>query len=157
MATTNQQTHQPATANVPPPSAAPTRPSAQAEHVDAVVTDPFARRRALADKVVEAIYLLFGVVNALIVLRVVLRALGANPANPFADFVYGTSAPFLTPFVGPFPPTQLGTGILEWHAIVAVIVYSLVAWLLAKLAWLLLWEPRSAVRSHATSVDTELR
>jgi hypothetical protein len=131
------------------------RPAVEVEHADAIITDPFARRRALTDKLVEAIYLLFGVVNALIGMRVILRALGANPESPFAAFVYWVSAPFLTPFVGLFPPTPLDGGVLEWHAIVALIVYALVAWILARLVWLLLGETRYALRARTSSIDTD--
>jgi hypothetical protein len=132
-----------------------TRPAVDVAHVDAIVTDPFARRRALTHKLVEAIYLLFGIVNALIGIRFILRALGANSANAFAAFVYRASAPFLAPFVGLFPAAQLDGGILEWHAIVAIIVYALVAWVLARLIWLILGETRYALRAHETSVDAE--
>ena len=45
---------------------------------------------------------------------------------------------------------------LEVHSIVALIVYALLAWLIVRLAWILVGESRSAVKTHSTSVDTRL-
>jgi hypothetical protein len=130
-------------------------PGVAAEHVDAVVTDPYAKRRATAYKVRQAIYLIFGIVQGLIAIRFILRALGANPEAGFASFINGVTAPLLVPFVGLFRPVALNGMVLELHSIVAIIVYALLAWVLAKLAWLLLGETRRGVRTHSSSVDTD--
>ena len=125
------------------------------EQVESVVTDPYAQRRGTAYKVRQGIYLIFGIIEGLIAIRFVLRALGANPQAGFASFVYGITAPLLTPFVGLFGTPQSNGSVLELHAIVAIIVYALVAWGLAKVAWLLLGETRSGVRARSSSVDTD--
>ena len=125
------------------------------EQVESVVTDPYAQRRGTAYKVRQGIYLIFGIIEGLIAIRFVLRALGANPEAGFASFVYGITAPLLTPFVGLFGTPQSNGSVLELHAIVAIIVYALVAWGLAKVAWLLLGETRSGVRARSSSVDTD--
>jgi hypothetical protein len=39
---------------------------------------------------------------------------------------------------------------------VALIVYALVGWLLAKLVWILVGETRSAVRTHSTQMDSRV-
>jgi hypothetical protein len=39
---------------------------------------------------------------------------------------------------------------------VALIMYGLLAWLIAKLAWILVGETRSAVKTHATEIDSRL-
>src|SRR4051794_22569956 len=72
------------------------------EYVEAVASDPYARRRGSVDKLREAIYLLFGIIEGLIAIRFVLRALGAQPASTFAALVYGVTAPMTAPFVGLF-------------------------------------------------------
>jgi YggT family protein len=131
-------------------------PEVAAEHVEAVATDPYARRRGTAYKVRQAIYFIFGIIEGLIAIRFVLRLLGANPGAGFADFVYGVTAPFLAPFVGLFGTPQYNGSVLELHSIVAIIVYALLAWVLAKLAWLLLGETRSGVRTSASRVDTDV-
>ena len=132
-----------------------TEPAVGAEQVESVVTDPYAHRRGTAYKVRQGIYLIFGIIEGLIAIRFVLRALGANSEAGFASFVYGITAPLLTPFVGLFGTPQNNGSVLELHAIVAIIVYALVAWGLAKLAWLLLGETRRGVRTHSSSVDTD--
>jgi hypothetical protein len=131
-------------------------PGVAAERVEAVATDPYARRRGTAYKVRQAIYLTFGIVEGLIAIRFVLRLLGANPRADFAEFVYGVTAPFLAPFVGLFGTPQYNGSVLELHSIVAIVVYALLAWALAKLAWLLLGETRGGVRTSASRVDTDV-
>ena len=131
-------------------------PGVGAEHVERVATDPYAARRGTAYKVRQAMYLIFGVIEGLIAIRFVLRLLGANPGAGFADLVYGVTAPFLAPFVGLFGTPQYNGSALELHSIVAIIVYALLAWVLAKLAWLLLGETRSGVRTSASRVDTDV-
>ena len=129
-------------------------PAVEVDRTTATVYDPFAERRHSSYRMVQAIYLLFGIIEGLIVVRVVLRALGANPQAGFAEFIYGLSAPFLAPFVGLFGSPQAGGSVLEVHSIVALVVYALVGWLLARLAWVLFGETRSAVATRASSVDT---
>ena len=131
-------------------------PGVAAEHVEAVATDPYAPRRGAAHKVRQAIYLIFGIIEGLVAIRFILRLLGANPDAGFAAFVYGVTAPFLAPFVGLFGTPQYNGSVLELHSIVAIVVYALLAWVLAKLAWLLLGETRSGVRTRATRVDTDV-
>lgn len=132
-------------------------PAVATEDVEAVVTDPYARRRGSVGKVRQGIYLLFGIIEGLIAIRFVLRALGAEPANAFAALIYGITAPFIAPFVGLFGTPQFRGGTLEAHSLVAIVVYALVAWVLVKVAWLLLGETRRGVRTHTSSVDSQIR
>lgn len=61
--------------------------------------------------------------------RVFLLAFSANPSSPFVKFIYNTSADFLQPFRGIFPPKAVGeTGYLDVSAMFAIIVYGLIAW-----------------------------
>jgi hypothetical protein len=133
-----------------------TTPTVEAERVDAVVVDPFARRRAATHKVIQAIHLIFGILEALIAIRFFLKALAANPANPFADFVYTVTAPLVAPFVGLFASPTFGGSVIELHSIVALVVYALLSWVLAKLVWLLFGETRHAIRTSATAIDTDV-
>jgi hypothetical protein len=94
------------------------------------------------------------VIEALIAIRLVLRALGASPDGGFAQFIYGLTGPLIAPFVGLFGNPQAGGSVLELHSIIALVVYALLGWLLGKLVWLLVGESRSAVRTTASSVDT---
>ena len=131
------------------------RPAVAAERVETVATDPYAPRRDAAYRVRQAIYLLFGIIEGLIAIRFVLRLLGANPDAGFAAFVYGVTAPLLAPFVGLFGTPQYNGSVLELHSIVAIVAYALLAWVLAKLVWLLLGETRSGVSTTTSRVETD--
>ena len=131
-------------------------PVATVEKTAATVSDPYAARRLGAARVVQGIYLGFAVIEALIAMRIVLHALGANPNAGFAQLVYGLTAPLVAPFAGLFGNPQANGSVLELQSIVALVVYALVAWLLGKLAWLMLGETRSAVTASSTSVEMRL-
>jgi len=47
--------------------------------------------------------------------------------------------------------------VLEWHSLVAILVYALIAWVLAEIVWLLLGETRTGVRTQTTRVDTDFQ
>ncbi len=73
------------------------------------------------------IWVIFGII--MLGLRVFLLAFSANAATPFVNFVYETSATFLQPFRGIFPPRQVGeTGYLDVASLFAMIMYGLVGW-----------------------------
>jgi hypothetical protein len=107
--------------------------------------------------VVQAIYLVFGVIEGLLVLRFPLRALGANPDAGFAQAVYSITSVLLAPFSGLFPTPQIATGAaLEVSTLVAMIVYAGLGWLLAKAAWLIFGESRSSNVASVTSKQTRV-
>jgi hypothetical protein len=79
--------------------------------------------------------------------------LGANPSAAFAVLVDNLTAPLVAPFVGLFGTPRLGGSVFEPHTLVALIVYFLLAWVVAKLVWLLAGETRSAVTTSASTVE----
>ena len=105
-------------------------------------------------RVTQLVYLIFGLIEGLIAIRFVLKALGANPSAGFAEFIYGITNVLVAPFVGLFGNPQTQGSVLEVTSIVALIVYALVAWLLGRLAWILVGETRSAVTTWSTSIDS---
>ena len=73
------------------------------------------------------IWVTIGIV--LLGLRVFLLAFSANALTPFVDFVYRTSADYLAPFRGIFPPKSLGeTGYFDVAAVFAIVIYLMIAW-----------------------------
>lgn len=104
----------------------------------------------------QALYLLFGVIEALIAIRFVLRLLAANPGAPFVSTIYRVTAPLVAPFVGVFGTVQANGSVLESQAVVALIVYALLAWLLVRLAWLIFGETRSGVATTSRSTNTRI-
>jgi len=78
------------------------------------------------------VYYILGIIESLLILRLVFKALGANAESGFVSFIYSTSGFFITPFTSIFP-VATGQGvttvsILEPAVIVAIIVYALIAW-----------------------------
>ncbi len=132
------------------------RPIAGVDRVETVAYDPFADRRLAAQRIVQLVYWIFGLIEGLILIRFALKALGANPSAGFAQFIYGITAPLVAPFYGLFGNPSAQGSVLELHSIVALIVYGLLAWLIAKLVWILVGETRSAVKTHATQIENRL-
>ena len=117
------------------------------------IRDQGAERRIMVSKVASFIWLLFGVLDVLLVFRFALKLIGANPANSFANFIYSLSDFFLKPFAGILEsPTSDGM-VLDVPVLIAIIVYSLVAWVLVRLTWLLLYSPGKRIIS--TYEETE--
>jgi YGGT family len=114
------------------PAARAERDSAPiAERDSAPIRD--ARRGANVTRIKQAIYFIFGAVNILILIRFVLLLLGASDASPFVGLVYGMSRGFVAPFSGIFAEPTLGGSVFEWAALVAIIIYALVAYGIARI------------------------
>ena len=133
-----------------------TAPRTEAERLDAVAYDPYEGRRVAAARLAQLVYWVFGLIEGLIAIRLVLKALGANPAAGFSSFIYGITAPLIAPFTGLFSNPSYQNSVLELSSIVALIVYALAAWLLGRLVWILVGESRSAIRTHSTQMDSRL-
>lgn len=97
------------------------------------------KRVALARKVNGIVWFLFGVLEVIIGMRVVLKLLGADPANAFASFIYDLAYPFLVPFFGIVSePQPTSNSVLETSSIIAMVVYLLVAWGITRLLSLIM-------------------
>ena len=82
-------------------------------------------------------YFFFGAAETLLAFRLILKLLGASPASGFVDFIYGVTGIFIAPFEGIFR-TAVSQGIetrsvLEPATIVAIVVYTVVAWGIVEL------------------------
>ena len=91
-------------------------------------------RRALA-KATQIIWLVTGVLQALIGIRLLLRLLAASPQAGFAQFIYGITAVFLVPFAGLFDDPAANDSVLELSSLVAMLVYALFAWGVVRVMW----------------------
>ena len=125
-----------------------------AHQTETYSSDPYAIRRDNASRFQKVIYLLFGILGGLLAIRFLLPLLGANPAAGFARFIYRIMTPFMAPFVGLFGPSRFAGNVFEWNLLVAIIVYALIAWVLAKAVWLLLGDSRRGVHTMASQIDT---
>lgn len=97
------------------------------------------RRQTLA-KATQIIWLLTGILEALIGIRFLLKLLGANPQAGFAQFIYGITAVFLAPFIALFPSPSAAGSVLELSSLVAMLVYALAAWGVVRVMWVTLEE-----------------
>jgi len=88
-------------------------------------------------RITGLIQLGFGVLNGLIGLRFLLKLMAANPVNPFASLIYFVTSPFLWMFQG-LTRTPAFEGIeIEFFSLVAIVVYSLIGWVIIQLMWIL--------------------
>lgn len=106
-------------------------PAVQAERE--VVEDPSANGRVLVARISGLIWLLFGVIEALIGLRIILKFIAANPTSEFARFLYSLTDVFLAPFAGLVGSPVIGNGVIEIYSMIAIVVYALLAWLVVRL------------------------
>lgn len=89
----------------------------------------------------QIVYLLLGIAEALMIIRVALKLLAANADVGFVRFIYGLSAPLVAPFQGIFPTPVSNTNVLELSSLVAIVVYALVAWGIARIIFILWRRP----------------
>lgn len=108
--------------------------------------------RVFTWKFTQLVWLLFGMLEALIGMRVFLRLIAANPSNPFAQLVYDLSYVFVWPFLGLTRTPSAGGAALEVSSLIAMFVYALVGWVIVQLVWILIDRPRSATVVRDTTV-----
>ncbi len=98
----------------------------------------------------QLVQYLHGIIAGFILVRMLLKLLGANPGAAFTDFIYGVSGAFIAPFGAVFNSTTIGNSVIEWSAVLALIVY----WLIAQ-AIIQLLSMNRTVGPH--EADVELR
>ena len=84
-------------------------------------------------RAMDLIYLVFGVIDGLLLIRLVLKLLGANTIAAFTQWIYNVTDFFLAPFRNLLPAIGNNHSQLEMSVIVAILVYALVAWVMARL------------------------
>ncbi len=118
-------------------------------HEDRVVHNVKLEYRVAIYKVTQFIWLLFGGLEALLGIRVILMLIGANPGTPFTAFVYQLSELFLWPFRNIVANPAFGSSVLEITTLIAMIVYPLIGWAIVRLIWVLFYRaPTSNVTTY---------
>jgi uncharacterized protein YggT (Ycf19 family) len=87
----------------------------------------------IMQRVTGLITLGVSLLNALICTRFLLKLMDANPANPFAQFVYSTTAPLLTLFRGLIQTVTMNGNTFEFSDLVAIAVYAMLGWSVVRL------------------------
>lgn len=83
------------------------------------------------------VYFLFGLLEILLVFRLVLKLTGASAQSGFVSAIYGITGLFILPFEGIFrrgvAPGIETSAVFEPSTLVALIIYALLAWGIVKL------------------------
>lgn len=78
--------------------------------------------------------IIFGIIQAILMVRVLLELFAANSGAPFVSWVYDISRTILYPFQNIFPsPILKGGFVLDMSALVALLVYGLLAYFISEL------------------------
>ena len=81
----------------------------------------------------QIVWYLFTLLEIVLIFRLVMRFVGANPSAGFTSFIYAVSGPFVQPFIAVFRPTLVAGQVFEWTTLLAIVVYYLIAWGLTSL------------------------
>jgi hypothetical protein len=100
----------------------------QIERREETYVDENQRRANIRARITNITYFVLGVLEVILLLRLLLRLLGANEASGFVMFIYNLSHIFVAPFNGIFNDQALGRSVFETSTLVAMIVYALLAW-----------------------------
>jgi hypothetical protein len=107
--------------------------------------EPEREQRIFTFKATQLIWLLLGILEALIAFRVGLMLIGANPASPIVALIYGFTAVFLFPFTGLIGSPAIGSIVLELSSLFAMLFYALIAWAMERIVWLIFYRPRGPI------------
>lgn len=109
----------------------------KSESTPTVVMRPAVDETTQTQTVEYFVYFVFGLLEVLLAFRLVLKLMGASMASGFVGFIYSLTGVFILPFEGifrrGFSQGIETTSVLEPSVIVAIIVYSLLAWGIVKL------------------------
>jgi len=108
-------------------------------------SEPEREQRIFTFKASQLIWLVFGVLEVLIALRIGLMLVGANPGSPIVVMIYGITSLFLLPFTGLIGSPTVGSIVLEISSMFAMLIYALIAWVIERLVWLVFYRPRGPV------------
>ncbi len=79
------------------------------------------------EKIIQLVWFVVGLINVILILRIMFLLFNAQTSG-FTGFLYNVTAPFVMPFTGIFPAPGQGNTYFDTAALVAIVIYSLVAW-----------------------------
>lgn len=81
--------------------------------------------------------IIFGIIEALLIFRLIFKLLGANPQSGFVQGIYSATQYFVGIFEGIFSKATSGgaetTAVFEPATLIAIVVIALIAWAVLKL------------------------
>ncbi|TAK14699.1 MAG: YggT family protein [Anaerolineae bacterium] len=117
--------------------------------------EPEREQRIFSFKATQLVWLLFGVLEALIALRIGLMLVGANPESPIVALIYGLTGIFLFPFTNLIGSPSSGRMVLELSSFFAMLIYGLIAWVIERTVWLIFYRPRGPVVGVTETTTSE--
>ena len=93
------------------------------------VAEPVVPANSPVDTIRRLVFLVFGVLQALIILRFLLLLFGANEGNDVVAFVITVTNPFVEPFRGMFDLDEVSGAsgsVLDVAALIALVAWTLV-------------------------------
>ena len=123
--------------------------------VRSVQREPGSEQRVFTFKATQLVWLLFGILEALIALRIVLKLIAANPASPIAALIYRITDLFLWPFAGLTATPSSGGMVLELSSFIAMIIYALIAWAIERTIWVIFYRPRGPIEKVTETISSE--
>lgn len=75
----------------------------------------------------QIVWYILGVIETLLVFRLILKIMSANPSAVFSNFIYNITSPLTAPFRSVFKISTVEGNIFEWTTILAMVVYWIIA------------------------------
>ncbi len=119
--------------------------------------EPEREQRIFTFKATQLIWLLLGILEALIALRIGLKLIGANPESLIVSMIYGFTYIFLFPFEGLINSPSSGNLVIELSYMFAMVIYDLIAWAGERIVWLIFYRPRGPVVGTTQTTTSEQR
>ena len=117
--------------------------------------EPEREQRIFTFKATQVIWLLLGILEAFIALRIGLMLIGANPDSPIVAMIYGLTSLFLFPFTNLVSSPTVGNMVLELSSMFAMLIYALIAWAIERIVWLIFYRPRGPVVGTTQTTTSE--
>jgi hypothetical protein len=112
-------------------------------------------QRVATFQVTQLIWLLLGVLEIMLAMRVMFKLIAVNADNLFASLLYFVTGLFVAPFASLISAPALGSMVLEISTIIAMFVYLLIAWGFERIIYLLFYRPRGPVSVRQTVVSDQ--
>ncbi|MEM9955445.1 MAG: YggT family protein [Chloroflexota bacterium] len=95
-------------------------------------------RQVIGNRLGQMIGLVAIIINVLLMTRIMMRLIMANASNGFVDFIYMSTDVFVAPFRNIVANPTLNNGmVIDINAMIAIVVYSVTAWILITLIQIL--------------------
>ena len=118
-------------------------------------SEPGREQRIFTFKFTQLVWLLFGILEAMIALRIGLKLIGANPESPIVALIYGFTHLFLFPFEGMTATPSAGSMVLELSSFFAMVIYALIGWAVERTVWVLFYRPSGSVVAVTETTTSE--